>query len=131
MKISHGLTLAALSAALLLGNGCGLFLVGTGVVIGAGTVAYVQGELRTGDSVPFDRAWTATTLAVDELKLITINSQRDELGGHVLARNSADQKITIKLRRQSDKVTEFYIRVGPVGDELLSRQIYDRIKSHF
>jgi hypothetical protein len=36
----------------------------------------------------------------------------------------------VKLEKQSDTVTEIRIRVGTFGDEALSRQILDKIKTH-
>ena len=131
MKARHTLAMAGLAAVLLLSSGCALFLVGAGAAIGAGTIAYAQGKLQAADNVTFDRAWSATTLAMVELKLKVINSSRDELSGRVLARDAMDQRITVSLRKQTDQVTEFQIRVGTIGDEAFSRQIYEKIKSHF
>lgn len=129
MKTIKNIAFTGLTAVLLLGSGCAFFLVGA--AIGAGTVAYAEGKLRAADNVAFDHAWNATTLAMDDLKLKVINSNRDALSGHVLARDATDQQIVIKLRKQSDKVTEFEIRVGSFGDEVFSRQIYEKIRSHF
>lgn len=131
MKARHTLATAGLAAVLLLSSGCALFLVGAGVAIGAGTVAYAQGKLQAADNVAFDHAWNATTLAMEELKLKVINSSRDELSGHILARTATDQRITVSLRKQTEVVTEFQIRVGTIGDEAFSRRIYEKIKSHF
>jgi hypothetical protein len=37
----------------------------------------------------------------------------------------------VTLNKQSANATEIHIRVGAFGDEGLSRQILDKIKSHF
>jgi hypothetical protein len=123
--------LAAAVIALLISSGCAMFLVGAGAAIGAGTLAYVEGELQAGDNVGLDHAWSATTQAMEDLKLKVTQQQRDELGGQVIARTSDDKKVLIRLKKQSDSVTEFRIRVGTIGDEALARLIHDKIKTHF
>ncbi len=47
------------------------------------------------------------------------------------ARGAGDKKIRVKVKKQSDTVTEIRIRVGMFGDESMSRQILDRIKKRF
>jgi hypothetical protein len=112
-------------------SGCALFLVGAGVAVGAGTVAYVSGELRAADEVTMDRGWRATMAAMDDLQFKVTKTQKDALAGELIARRADDTRIVIRLKKQSDKVTEFRVRVGVFGDEDLSRLIYDKIKRHF
>ena len=123
--------LAVLLAGLVACGGCAVFLIGAGAAIGAGTIAYVKGELQAAERVTMDRAWSATTGALDELKLKIISAKRDELSGLVIARTADDRKVEIRLKRQANDTTEFRIRVGPIGDEVLSRTIYEKIKSRF
>ncbi len=109
-------------------SGCALFLIGAGVAIGAGTVAYVSGELRAADDIQLDRAWNATLAAMNDLDFKVTRKEKDAVGAEVIARRADDTKIIIRLKKQSDQVTEFRIRVGAFGDETLSRTIYDAIK---
>lgn len=122
-----GLCAAIVGSAL--STGCALLLVGA--AIGAGTVAYVSGELRAADEVTMDRAWSATLGAMSELQFKVTTQQKDALAGQIVARRADDTKIEIRLKRQSDRVTEFRIRVGTFGDEALSRYILDKIKARF
>ena len=115
----------------LLLTGCALFLIGTGVAVGVGTVAYVNGELRAADEIAYSRAWDATLAAMDELQFRVTRHDRDALSGVIIARRSNDSRIEIRLKKQSDTVTQFYIRVDTFGDEILSRTIHDTIKKHY
>lgn len=112
-------------------GGCALFLIGAGVAVGAGTVAYVGGELKTAEQVSMDRAWNASLRAMEDLEFRVTKSHKDALAGEITARRADDTKITVRLKKQTDQVTEIRIRVGTFGDETLSRLIYDKIKSHF
>ena len=112
-------------------SGCALFLIGAGVAIGAGTVAYAGGELKAADEVTMDRAWNATLKAMQDLEFKVTKSQKDALAAEIVARRADDRRIVVRLKKQTDQVTELRIRVGTFGDEGLSRLIYDKIKSHF
>jgi hypothetical protein len=110
-------------------SGCALFLVGAGVAIGAGTVAYTEGELRAADEVGYEKAWAAANSAMHELQFQVTGVKRDALMGRIDAKRPDDTKISIKVKSQTEKVTEYRIRVGTFGDEHLSRVILDKIRS--
>ena len=129
MKIKTLVLAGVLTASGLAQSGCALFLIGAGVAVGAGTVAYVNGELKAADEVSLNRGWSATQRAMEDLEFRVISLQKDALAGKLVARRADDTKITIRLTKQSDAVTEFRIRVGTFGDEDLSRLIYQKIKS--
>jgi len=48
-----------------------------------------------------------------------------------VARTATDKKIEVTLNKKSANSTEIRIRVGTFGDEPMSRQLLDKIKSHF
>lgn len=120
-----------ITAPLPLHNGCAVVLVGAGAAIGAGTVAYVNGELQAAHEVGLDRAWNATIKTMNDMKCKITETDKDTLEGKMIARRPNDTKIVVKLKKQSEKVTEFRIRVGFFGDETLSRLIYSKIKKNF
>lgn len=120
----------ALSCTLISLTGCALFLVGAGAAIGAGSVAYVSGELRGAEEASMDRAWNAATTAMEQLEFKVTKSQKDALAGEITARRADDTRIVVRLRKQTDRITEIRVRVGVFGDEALSRVIYDKIKSN-
>lgn len=125
--------MTVLAAALLaMGGGCAVLLVGGAVAAaGVGTYAYVNGELQGDEAVSLDKAYNATLAAMKDLQYPVTNKSKDALQGEVLARNSADKKIQVKLKLVSDGTTEIRIRVATFGDENLSRLILNKIKSHF
>ncbi len=120
-----------MAAALPFGSGCALFLVGGAAAAGGGTVAYVNGELKETEAVAYDTAYDATLAAMNDMQYAVVDKSKAGVEAKILARTSGDKKIQITLNKQSASVTEICIRVGTFGDESLSRQILDKIKSHF
>jgi hypothetical protein len=111
-----------LAVALLCSTGCALFLVGAGAAVGVGTVAYVKGELRAADSVPFDQACRAVDQALDDLQLKGISSQQDNLTKQVTARTADDRHVRrrnalARNLRQNQEPFLSTIRIVNQGDE--------------
>jgi len=102
-----------------------------GGAAGAGTVAYVAGELKSTEEVSLNRAWKATQKAMNDLELAITSREKDAFNGQLIARGAGDRKIKVKLKRQSDTLTEIRIRVGILGDEPLSLHILEKIKKRF
>ena len=103
----------------------------TGVAVGAGTVAYVGGELKAADNVTMNTGWNAALQAMQDLEFKVTESQKDALEGKIVARRADNTRIIVRVKKQTDQVTEFRIRVGTFGDEALSRLIHEKTKSHF
>jgi hypothetical protein len=131
MKLKRWVLVYVLSLGVLTFSGCALFLIGAGVAVGAGSVAYVQGELKAADNVTMDKAWDGSLRAMQDLEFKVTKSQKDALAGEIVARRADGTRIIVRLKKQTDQVTEFGIRVGTFGDEALSRLIYEKVKSHF
>jgi len=117
-----------LGAGLLLQTGCAVLLIGGGAAAGIGGYAFVKGELKSTESAPLDRVWTATLAAMEELKFPVTTQDKDALTAHLVARTAQDKKIHIRLKALSDNSTEIRIRVGTFGDEALSLLILEKIK---
>lgn len=96
---------------------------------GAGTMAYVKGEYSgTLDAEPA-QVVKATEKALADLSIHVLSSESTSIDGKIVARTALDKKITIEVDGQSDHRSEIGIRVDTFGDEDLSRQIFDKIKS--
>lgn len=106
-------------------SGCAAVIAGGA---GAGTVAYIKGELQTNLEASLEKSVEATKLAVDNLKFIKISEQVDSLTGEIIARTAQDKKITIKLNKVTGKTTKISIRVGVFGDQSLSQSLLEEIK---
>ena len=122
--------LALLASLGALVNGCALFAVGAAAGAGAAGYAYVKGELKSTEPASLDRTWDATLASMKDLQFTVISQAKDSLQARLEARDSADKKIEIKLKRVSDTTTDVRIRVGAFGDEALSHVILDKIRQH-
>lgn len=111
-------------------SGCVAALV-AGAAAGAGGVAYVRGELQSEEAVAYDKAYDASLAAMKDMSYAVVDKQKDPTSAKITARGAGDKKITVSLDKMSVSVTKIGIRVGYWGDEPLSRQILDKIKSHF
>jgi len=104
--------------------------VGGGAVAGAGTIAYIKGELKATAGYSIDETWAATEAAVDQLQFIVINKLKDETAAQLKAQTADNKTVNIELKRVADNLTEIKIRVDTFGDEALSRYILDKIQSN-
>jgi len=95
----------------------------------AGGVAYVSGDLEGTLSANPPQAIAAVERAVEGLGLAKVSSASTDLDGQVVARTAQDKKVTIGVKKTSDGVSSVSIRIGTFGDEAMSVQIYERIKS--
>jgi hypothetical protein len=106
-------------------TGCALMLGGAA---GAGTVAYVKGELKEQLPATTEQIRDAIGGATAQLGLVTIKTEADKLSGDYVVRTGSDEKVMIRYERVKDNLTEVRIRVGMFGDENLSRSIMGEIK---
>jgi len=122
-------SLLILCAALLLfGAGCaGVWLAG-GAAAGAGSIAYVQGELKTEEDVSISKVWIAALKTCGDMQFHIQEDNKDELTGRIYAMGSDDKKIYINLKSLSEDATEIRIRVNIFGDETMSRRILSEIE---
>ena len=104
--------------------------VGGGAVAGAGTIAYIRGELKSTEGYPFATVWAATVKAVEELEFIVINKVSDAVSGQYEVVTAENKKVHINVQRVGDNITEIKIRVDTFGDETLSRFILNKIQSN-
>ena len=119
------LTVSYLMMILLL-QGCLAAAVGAG----AGTVAYMRGDLEAIEANDIDTVYAATKKAIEQLELNVSSDTKDALSAEIVARDAQDKKIIIKLKSTTEGTTEISIRVGTFGSETKSRLIHDQIKNN-
>lgn len=107
-------------------QGCVIAAVGAG----AGTVAYVRGDLQTVESKSLDDVYEAAEKAIKELGLNVTKKTKDAMSATIVARDAQDKKITIKLSATTEETTKLSIRIGVFGSETKSRRIYEEIKKN-
>jgi hypothetical protein len=118
-----------LAAALLAASLTGCVAVVAGAA-GAGTVAWVRGELEATLDANYEKAATAANLAIEQLQFAKISEKKDALTAILIARTAEDKKVEIKVIKIGDQSAKVQIRVGVFGDEALSLTILDKIKTN-
>jgi len=108
--------------------GCVVAAVGVGAAAGAGTIAYLKGELKALEDANIDRVWRATEGAVNELNFIVTNKVKDAVSAKLDALTADNKNVHITLKRKTDSLTEITIRIGTFGNEELSRLILEKIQ---
>jgi hypothetical protein len=81
------------------------------------------------DSSP-DKVTAAAQKAANDLNLTDIVGNGTKVDGQVTARNAQGDAVTINIEQAGDDVSKVTIHVGAAGDEAVSKQLVDRIKSH-
>ncbi len=110
--------------------GTGLFISGcmvAAVGAGVGTTAYIMGKMKGTEAKDIDTVYNAAEKAAEQLKLNITEKTHDKMSGEIIAWDSQDKKITIKLKAASENATDITIRVGFFGDETKTRLIYEKI----
>ncbi len=130
MKYLNNISRVLFIVSLLVANGCALFLVAGGAAAGAGTIAYIKGELKAIEEASFDHAWEATQSAIEDMEFFVTSREKDAVSAELKARGAGDKKVTVKLEKVTPTLTELRIRVGVFGDESLSRQILEKIRQY-
>lgn len=130
MKRKTLFLLGILGVGMTLCGGCLVVAVGGAAAAGAGTVAYLRGELQTTVDASLERAVAASQQALKDLKMPVTAEERDGISGRITARAAGDKKVVIRTRKVTGTATELGIRVGTWGEETMSHQILDRIKQH-
>ncbi len=128
----HVKSVALLGCLLIVLSGCSrqlLILGGAAAAAGAGTYAYIKGDLKRNYEAPVDRAWTATVKAVEEMKLKIDSKQHDAFSGVIKGKMADDTSFTINLKRLAETLTEIGVRIGTFGDRQKSEAIHDKILS--
>jgi hypothetical protein len=121
--VTKGIALIFLCSVLML-QGC-VAVIGAGA--GAGTVAYVRGELQTSYAASFNRTWEASLAALKDLGITVYNTEKDATEGNIEATKADGTKVKINLKPAGSDITAVKIRVGIFGDEEVSRTISNQI----
>ena len=118
--------LAALVAGgmLWLQSGCvGLVAVGAG----AGTMAYIRGDLEVESTKPVDQVMAAIEQTCTELNFNIDKKETKAFTGTVVA-DSDFGRVVFKAEARKPEKTQISIRVGPFGDRGASELIYEKLK---
>lgn len=98
--------------------------------VGAGTVAYVRGDLQTKIEAPHSAVYQASQSAVESLGFALVEQKEDAVSGEIIARTSQDRRVRIQTQEETSETTGLSIRIGTFGDEELSRRILREIEGN-
>lgn len=130
MKKQKLLILLLLAACPFILTGClAAAAVGGAAAAGAGTVAYIKGELKATEEASLNKTWGATVAAIDELQFLVVNKIKDDVSAELESKTADNKTVKIQLKRVTDNLTDISIRVGTFGDESLSRYILSKIEA--
>jgi hypothetical protein len=96
-------------------SGSGCFWLLAGAAAGAGTVAYVNGELVKTYGEPYGRVWAAVEGTVKGLGLKVESNQHDGMVGHIKAKRADGDSVQIDAEMKGQKLTEVRVRTGLVS----------------
>ncbi|UCG58498.1 MAG: DUF3568 family protein [Phycisphaerales bacterium] len=126
--VSRRVVLALLLAGTMVSAcGCVAAVVGAGAV---GTVAYMKGDLESVEAEPVDKVYAATKDALNQFGYAITKDRKDTISAEIIARDSQDKKVTIKLSSAEGRTTKLSIRFGTFGNEARSRLVYDKIREN-
>jgi hypothetical protein len=77
-----------------------------------------------------DTVTVAAQKAAADLKLSDIVGNSTKVDGKVTAKDAQGTTVTIDIKQDGDNVSKVTIRVGVTGDQAISKQLMDGIKSH-
>jgi hypothetical protein len=127
LRLAPALAILAVSTA---ASGCFLVAVSAAGAAGAGTVAYVRGELDASLGNKYDAVVSAASKAIGQLQFAKIRESKDAFSAEIIARTAEDKKIEIVIKNEADTLTKVGIRVGVFGNEEKSQAILDAIKAN-
>lgn len=113
---------------LLLNNGCAAVLVGSGA--GAGTVAYIMGNLKSIEEASLNKTWQAAQKALEDLEIVVTSEKKETSSAELVGYDKNNTKIVVNLKKVSDRYTEVSIRIGLFGEESSSQLFLERLKKH-
>ncbi len=130
MKKQKLMILVLLAACPFILTGClAAAAVGGAAAAGAGTVAYIKGELKATEEATLNKTWQATVAAIDGLQFLVVNKIKDNVSAELEAKTADNKTVKIQLKRVTDNLTDISIRIGTFGDESLSRYILSKIEA--
>lgn len=109
-------------------SACGpeVLILGGVVGSGVGTYYFINGELVTDYSEPFDKVWSACEKAVADMRGTDVKPRR-EIGMGTIQTVINDETVKFNVSYKSKNLTTVGIRVGVIGNRLSSQLLQDKV----
>lgn len=102
-----------------------------GLVVAGGaagsTFVYLNGELKTQEDASLDKVYAAALRMTDRMNFTIQEKSKDGLTGRIYAKGSEDKDIYVNMKSMDDNTTEIRIRIGILGDEVMSKRVHKEI----
>ena len=113
---------------LMVQSGC--LALAAGAAVGAGTVIWTKGKLQQDLDQNLERVYRATKAALNQMDLPILVDRKDDLTAKLESEFADGKRIWIDLDYISKYNTKIGIRVGPLGDEIRSREILQKTQEN-
>jgi hypothetical protein len=110
-------------------SGCAAAVLATGAGLGAGTYAWIKGELRRTYPATYDSVWNAATDALQSLEMPLASQQRDALKGTIMAKRADGSDVRVDIKYLTEKTTQVGVRIGLFGDRADSARVHETIQA--
>ncbi len=110
-------------------SGCAVAVLATGAGLGAGTYAWLKGELRRTYPATYDAVWNASSDALQSLEMPVVSQQRDALKGTIMAKRADGSDVRVDVKYLTDNTTQVSIRIGLFGDRPDSARVHETIQA--
>ena len=106
--------------------GCALLVAG-GAAAG-GTYAYFNGQAEQEYNVGIQKTFDASLAACRDLGIMVEKQKLNGDSGKIVGKYNGD-RVSISQTLKADNVTKVSVRVGLLGDEVISRKIHTAIEN--
>ena len=100
----------------------GCAVVAVGAAAGAAWV-WVNGEIKADLPAPLPKVGEAAVAVLEDLEMVNVRRVADKLKGEVTAMMADGTRVEVRLKAEDFESTQVRIRVGTVGDKVISQQI--------
>jgi hypothetical protein len=107
-------------------SGCTFDVGNKTVGVRSGQFIFIDGNLKTDYRFSFDKVWAACEKALADMKATDMDKTRKIASGTITAL-IGDEKVTILVDYMGKEQTLVSVMVGPVGNNLASRLIHEKI----
>ncbi len=114
----------------LLSTGCAVAVLATGAGLGAGTYAWIKGELKRTYPATYDAVWIAANDSLQSLEMPVVGEKRDALKGTIMAKRANGTDVRVDVKYLTETTTQVGVRVGFIpGDRDASTRIHETIQT--
>jgi len=111
-------------------SGCPALVVGGAAVSGGtGTYLYINGELKTDYSYPFDKTWNSCEKTISDMHGVDVIPYK-EIGKGTIDAIIDGEKVRFYVTYKSNTLTTVGIRVGLLGNQLAAQRLHDKVGSY-